>query len=151
MQIVDIDFCVPRDIESLVAIEAACFDIPWEERLIERDLNEPGGAVYLKATVKDVIAGYGVLGRADDTSHLMNIAVLPEFRRMGIALQLMAAFGEVSLDWKCRGMCLEVRSSNTVARNFYGSLGFIYSSRVRDYYVDGEDALILVARLPLRF
>ena len=150
MQIVDIDFCVPRDIKPLVEIDAACFDIPWEEHLIERDLNEPGNVVYLKATVKGVIAGYGVLGRADDTSHLMNLAVLPEFRRNGIALQLMAAFGEISLDWKCRRMCLEVRSSNTVARNFYGSLGFIYSSRVRKYYIDGGDALILVACLPLK-
>ena len=151
MQIVDIDFCVPDDIKSLVGIEAACFDIPWEEHLIERDLNEPGSVVYLKATVKGVIAGYGVLGRADDTAHLMNLAVLPEYRRQGIALQLMAAFGEISEDWRCGRMCLEVRASNGIARDFYASIGFVYFSRVRRYYTDGEDALVLVARLPLRF
>jgi ribosomal-protein-alanine N-acetyltransferase len=150
MRIVDIDFCVPGDIKSLVEIEAVCFDIPWEERLIERDLNEPGNAVYLKAVIKGTIAGYGVLGRADDTAHLMNLAVLPEYRRQGIALQLMAAFGEISDDWRCRRMCLEVRSNNNIARDFYASVGFAYLSRIKGYYVDGEDALVLAARLPLR-
>ncbi|MCL2684320.1 MAG: ribosomal protein S18-alanine N-acetyltransferase [Synergistaceae bacterium] len=150
MQIVDIDFCVPEDVKSLVAIEAACFDIPWEEHLIVSDLNEPGSSVYLKATVNGTIAGYGVLGRARDTSHLMNIAVLPQYRQHGIALQLMAGFDEISREWCCKTMCLEVRSSNAIARNFYASLGFVYSSRVKGYYADGEDALILVARIPLR-
>ena len=150
MQIVDIDFCVPEDVRSLVAIEAACFDIPWEERLIVSDLNESGSSVYLKATVKGTIAGYGVLGRMNDSSHLMNIAVLPEHRRHGIALQLMAGFDEISREWGCRRMSLEVRSSNVTARNFYVSIGFVYSSRAKGYYADGEDALILVARIPLK-
>jgi ribosomal-protein-alanine N-acetyltransferase len=151
MQIIDIDFCVPGDIASLVKIESACFDIPWEEHLIEHDLNEPGGSVYLKAVIKGTIAGYGVLGRAGDTAHLMNLAVLPEYRRQGIALQLMAAFDQISEDWRCGRMCLEVRSNNSIARGFYASMGFAYNSRIKGYYADGEDALVLVARLPLRF
>jgi ribosomal protein S18 acetylase RimI-like enzyme len=80
----------------------------------------------------------------------MNLAVLPEFRRRGVALQLMAAFGEIAREWRCRRMCLEVRASNTIARNFYASLGFVYSSRIKRYYTDGEDALLLTARLPLK-
>ena len=151
MQIVDIDFCVPEDVQSLVAIEAVCFDVPWEEHIIISDLNEPGASVYLKATVKGTIAGYGVLGMEDDSSHLMNLAVLPEYRQHGIALQLMAGFDEISRDWNCKTMCLEVRSSNVIARNFYASLGFVYSSRVKGYYTNnGEDALILVARIQLK-
>ena len=151
MQIVDIDFCVPEDVKSLVAIDAECFDIPWEEHVIVSDLNEPGSSVYLKAIVKGAIAGYGVLGREGDSSHLMNIAVLPEYRQHGVALQLMAGLDEISREWKCRRMCLEVRSSNVIARNFYASLGFVYSSRLKGYYTNnGEDALILVARIPLK-
>ena len=150
MQIVDIDFCVPEDVKSLVAIDAACFDIPWEEHIIVSDLNEPGSSVYLKAIVKGTIAGYGVLGMEGDSAHLMNLAVLPEYRQHGIALQLMAGFDEISREWNSRKMCLEVRSSNLIARNFYASLGFVYSSRVKGYYANGEDALVLVARIPLK-
>jgi ribosomal-protein-alanine N-acetyltransferase len=150
MQIFDIAFCVPEDVKPLVAIEAACFDIPWEEHLIISDLNEPGMSIYLKAVARGTIAGYGVLGRAGDSSHLMNLAVLPEYRRLGVALQLMAGFGEISREWRCKRMCLEVRASNAIAREFYVSLGFVYSSRVKSYYADREDALIFVARLPLK-
>jgi len=150
MRVVDIDFCVPGDVKSLVAIEAACFDIPWEEHLIVSDLNEPGSSVYLKATVQGSIAGYGVLGRSGDSAQLMKIAVLPECRHQGIALQLMAGFGEICEEWKSRRMYLEVRTSNAIARRFYESMGFVYSSRAKGYYTDGEDALILVARLPLK-
>ena len=150
MRIVDIDFCVPEDVKSLVAIEAACFDIPWEEHVIVSDLNEPVSSVYLKATVKGTIVGYGVLGQDGDTSHLMNLAVLPEYRQLGIALQLMAGFDEISRDWECKRMSLEVRSSNVIARNFYASIGFVYSSRIKGYYAGIEDALILVARIPLK-
>jgi ribosomal-protein-alanine N-acetyltransferase len=150
MQIVDIDFCVPGDVKSLVAIEAACFEIPWEERLIVSDINDPVSSVYLKAAVRGTIAGYGVLGRDGDMAHLMNIAVLPEYRHQGIALQLMAGFGEISREGECRSMRLEVRTSNAIARKFYASIGFVYSSRAKGYYTDSEDALILVARLPLK-
>jgi ribosomal-protein-alanine N-acetyltransferase len=149
MRIADIDFCVPGDLNELCAIEAVCFDTPWNRHVIAGDLEDPGGLIYVKALLTGVIAGYGVLGRSEDVSHLMNLAVRPEYRRMGIASQLMLSFGEISREWECRRMRLEVRSSNREARDFYAKLGFIYKMRIRKYYVNGEDALVLVARLPL--
>jgi ribosomal-protein-alanine N-acetyltransferase len=80
----------------------------------------------------------------------MNLAVLPEFQGRGIGLQLMTAFGEISYTWSCKSMRLEVRSSNLSARGFYSALGFVYSSRLKGYYSDGEDAILLVSSLPFR-
>jgi ribosomal protein S18 acetylase RimI-like enzyme len=80
----------------------------------------------------------------------MNIAVLPEYRRQGVALQMMAAFDVLAHEWLCKRMYLEVRASNRGARAFYSEIGFIYSSRIKGYYADGEDALMLIARLPLK-
>ena len=150
MQIADLDFCVPEDLKSLVEIEKACFAIPWEEGLIADDLNGGGTSIYLKASFKNVVAGYGVLGQNDSSAHLMNIAVLPAYRRHGVALQIMAAFDVLASEWRCRHMYLEVRASNTGARAFYAAIGFVYSSRIRGYYNDGEDALMLVSRVPLK-
>jgi ribosomal-protein-alanine N-acetyltransferase len=150
MQIADLDFCVPGDLKSLVEIEKACFSIPWEKDLIAADLEGRGNSVYLKASLKGVVVGYGVLGQNGRLAHLMNIAVLPEYRRHGVALQIMAAFDVLAREWLCRRMYLEVRASNTGARAFYASIGFVYSSRIKGYYVDGEDALMLIARLPLK-
>jgi ribosomal-protein-alanine acetyltransferase len=149
VQIADIDFCVPGDLESLAAIESACFAVPWDARMLEYDLGNPGPVIYMKAVMKGVIVGYGVFSASEATSHLMNLAVLPEFRGRGAALQLMAAFDEISRSAGCKNMRLEVRASNVGARTFYASLGFVYSSRMRAYYADGEDGLVLVSRLPL--
>jgi ribosomal-protein-alanine N-acetyltransferase len=150
MQIADLDFCVPADLKSLVEIEKACFAVPWEKDLIAADLAGRGNSVYLKAAFNDIIVGYGVLGQNDGAAHLMNIAVLPEYRRRGVALQMMAAFDVLAREWLCRRMYLEVRASNTGGRAFYAGIGFVYSSRIKGYYVDGEDALMLIARLPLK-
>ena len=150
MQIAEIDFCKPGDADSLFAIERACFDLPWEKHVIEYDLENQGLVAYVKATLKDEVAGYAVLSRGDGVSHLLNIAVLPQFQRQGIAKQLMLAAEALSEDWGYRRMKLEVRSSNRVARDFYAGIGFVYHARQRGYYVNGEDALILVARLPLK-
>jgi ribosomal-protein-alanine N-acetyltransferase len=79
----------------------------------------------------------------------MNLAVRPDFRRMGVASQLMLGMNEVSAEWQCRRMKLEVRSSNRDARDFYSSLGFSYVTRLKGYYSGVEDALVLVARLPI--
>jgi ribosomal-protein-alanine N-acetyltransferase len=150
MQIADLDFCVPEDLKSLVEIEKACFAVPWENDLIAADLAGRGNSVYLKAALKDIIVGYGVLGRNGRLAHLMNLAVLPEYRRHGVALQIMAAFDVLAREWLCKRMYLEARASNTGARAFYAAIGFVYSSRIKGYYADGEDALVLIARIPLK-
>ena len=41
-------------------------------------------------------------------------------------------------------------SSNRPVRDFYARLGFAYVMRMRSYYGNGDDALVLLARLPLR-
>lgn len=148
MQIADIDFCEPRDLDALCAIEAECFESPRERGLLEDDLANLGRVVYIKALFNGAIVGFGAAAREERVLHLLNLAVSAAFRRQGVASQLMIAFGEIAREWHCRRMRLEVRSSNRGARDFYASLGFAYKTRLYGYYADGEDALILVARLP---
>lgn len=150
MRIVDIDFCSPDDLDELYELECACFDQPWQKRMIEHDLNNQGLVVYMKAVLEDRIVGYLVLSRGEDVCHLLNIAVLPAFRRLGVAKQLFLALEVMAGEWECKRAKLEVRSSNRMARDFYAGIGFVYHSRLKGYYADGEDALVLVARLPLK-
>ena len=149
MQIADIEFCSIEDLDDISAVESACFDLPWSAALIENDLENQGLFIYMKALCGGDVVGYGAVSRRDRSAHLMNLAVLPEFRRQGVASQLMLAFQEIAFEWGCDRMTLEVRSSNHDARNFYSKLGFSYVTRARSYYSDGEDALILSAKLPL--
>jgi ribosomal-protein-alanine N-acetyltransferase len=150
MQIAEIDFCAPGDADRLFEIEQACFDYPWERQMIEYGLENQGPAAYMKASFKNMIAGYAVLSRDGNLSHLQNVAVLPRFRRLGVAKQLLLAVEVLSEEWGYRRMRLEVRASNRIARDFYAAIGFVYHMRRKNYYISGEDALILVARLPLK-
>ncbi|MDR1514677.1 MAG: ribosomal protein S18-alanine N-acetyltransferase [Synergistaceae bacterium] len=149
MRIADIDFCTPSDIDELALIESLCFEQPWDRRVLEHDLANLGEVIYLKALVAGRVAGYGVLARNGAAAHLLNIAVRPDCRSQGIGLQLMFSLGEIASEWGCGRMRLEVRSANAAARDFYSKLGFAHIKRVRGYYANGDDALVMVARLPM--
>ncbi len=66
------------------------------------------------------------------------------FRRRGVASFLMdevLAFAERE---RVEEIYLEVRVSNRPARVFYEGLGFREAGRRARYYLDGEDALVMV-------
>ncbi len=87
------------------------------------------------------IAGFAVARRvAEGESELLNLAVHPAFRRLGIARRLIARLtsSHPGILW------LEVRESNVAARNFYKSLRFQETGRRSDYYPDsGESAIVM--------
>jgi ribosomal-protein-alanine N-acetyltransferase len=72
----------------------------------------------------------------------MNIAVVPERRREGIATQLMhTLFDQAGEEAR---FTLEVRTSNRGAIAMYERFGFRPAGHRRRYYHDnGEDALIM--------
>ena len=75
---------------------------------------------------------------------MMNIAVAPEFRRMGIAQMLIDRLIADLAQRSVRFLMLEVRVSNAPAIALYESLGFRQVGRRPNYYHNPkEDALIL--------
>jgi ribosomal-protein-alanine N-acetyltransferase len=87
------------------------------------------------------VAGFAVSRRlAEGESELLNLAVDGAFRRRGIGRRLIQALtaGYGGALW------LEVRESNSVARNFYKSLGFCETGRRRDYYSDSSESAIVM-------
>lgn len=77
---------------------------------------------------------------APDEHELLNLAVLPEYRRRGIARAL--------LDYaKSRSpglWFLEVRESNDAARTFYKSNGFSDFGKRKGYYRDPEEDAVVM-------
>jgi ribosomal-protein-alanine N-acetyltransferase len=82
--------------------------------------------------------------------HLVSIAVLDEYRRMGIATTLL---NESMPEIKKHGISefvLEVRVSNHPAINLYKKFGYKIESVKRKYYRDGENAYYMVKRVKTR-
>ena len=75
---------------------------------------------------------------------MMNIAVHPDFRRKGIAEQLVNALVDALKEIESHCLTLEVRASNDPAIKLYDKLGFSKIGRRPNYYRHPkEDALIL--------
>ncbi len=152
----------PEDALEAAALEQRAFGTPWSEKLITETIRqaadsrrkELGAEKPLKLSFGAIgvwketrLAGYLFAMIVDGEGELHRIAVLPEFRRMGIAGLLMEAF----LSWmKERGTgaaTLEVRQGNTAAVSLYEKYGFREEGRRKDYYRNPtEDARIFWLR-----
>lgn len=93
------------------------------------------------ATVEGHIAGFLVVRfAAPDEGEILNLAIAPEFRRHGLARQLLAALCEHFRGW----LFLEVRESNQGARSLYETFGFQEIRRIPNYYnFPRETAIVL--------
>jgi ribosomal-protein-alanine N-acetyltransferase len=79
----------------------------------------------------------------------LNFAVHPEFRRMGLARQLISQAITIGIEEGCcRGM-LEVRASNQAARNLYESFHFQSYATRKSYYTNPTEDAILMTLEPL--
>lgn len=74
-------------------------------------------------------------------AHLVSLAVLPKYRRIGIASLLLRQSMKVVKKYKISEYVLEVRVSNTAAIRLYEDVhGFEKIRIISHYYRDGEDA-----------
>jgi [ribosomal protein S18]-alanine N-acetyltransferase len=136
------------DLPSVIAIERRSFPTPWSLAMFVLELSKPSG-ICLAAEDDDGLIGYLVCARYEDVWHLMNVAVVPERRRRGVATELIEQlFDEAGAGAR---FTLEVRVSNGPAITMYQQFGFRSAGRRRRYYHDnGEDALIMWFESPAR-
>ena len=130
-------------VTAVADLEKVCFSDPWSEKSVASELDNPL-ALWLVALDGDTVAGYIGSQTVMDETDMMNVAVAPSHRRMGIGEQLvMTLVGKLQK----RGshcLTLEVRDSNEPARSLYEKLGFEQVGRRPNYYRNPrEDALIL--------
>ena len=129
------------DLPSVISIERRSFSTPWSLAMFVLELSKPSG-ICLAVEDEDGLIGYLVCARYDEVWHLMNVAVVPEQRRRGVATRLIEhLFDEAGSGAR---YTLEVRISNMAAIAMYERFGFRSAGRRRSYYHDnGEDALIM--------
>jgi [ribosomal protein S18]-alanine N-acetyltransferase len=130
------------DLPFVVAIERRAFPTPWSLAMFVLELSKPSG-ICLAAFVEGRLSGYLVCSRYDTVWHVMNVAVDPDRRRLGIASTLLTRLFERVDDPEAR-YTLEVRRSNAGAIELYDRFGFRAAGVRRRYYQDnGEDAVIM--------
>lgn len=130
-------------IDDIFHITHLSFATAWSIDSINNELNNKL-ARYVVAKCDDKIIGYGGMWLIIDEAHITNIAVHPEFRRTGAASLILENMVTICRLESVISMTLEVRDSNTAARNLYGKFGFISEGIRKKYYADNkEDAIIM--------
>lgn len=131
----------PEDSDVLAQIEQDCFSDPsWKA---------PDFSQYpcLVAELEGRVVGFLVTHTvySGEPSHppeeeVLNLAVVPVARRLGIATALL----QYAIRPNTRYF-LEVRESNTSALNLYKRLGFIESGRRPNYYDNPPETAIVMS------
>jgi len=140
----------PSDINRVIYINRTClpenyssfFFMELHRRFPETFLvaEENGKIVgYIMCRIETSLANLGFSGLIKK-GHVVSIAVLPKHQRKGIGSALMQKAMENMARYKAKKCFLEVRVSNTPAIQMYKKLGFKIKRRLREYYMDGEDA-----------
>ncbi len=130
-------------IGDVANIEKVCFLSPWSYKSIEEQLKN-SNAYYVVYISEQMVVGYAGMYYVCSEGYINNIAVLPEFRGIGIAKKLLCNLINYSNLNKLEFLSLEVRVSNKVAISLYRSSGFEDIGKRRSFYSNPkEDALIM--------
>jgi ribosomal-protein-alanine N-acetyltransferase len=135
----------PHQIDDVLSIEEASFTNPWTREMYLADLENRGiSSCFLAQDDAGRVVGFCSVWRMADEIHINNLAVKPEFRRMGVATALLNHALREGGRFGARRATLEVRRSNDAARQLYERLGFVVAGIRRGYYTKPvEDALVL--------
>jgi ribosomal-protein-alanine N-acetyltransferase len=151
------------DFERILQLEQVCYPSPWPDYLFRGHLGESGFQV---CEIDQIIVGYIVIaikiptlferiekrtrvliGQDPDMEerrgHLMNLAIDPNYRRMGIARGLLKTGITYMDQLGAEYVELEVRESNSAAIELYQEFGFEVEGLIANYYSDGEDAHLM--------
>ena len=131
-------------VAELAAVDAVCFTDPWSETSFREALTGEG-YTFLAVEEEGKLVAYAGLLTVLDTADITNVAVLPDFRRKGLAQQLLAALFEAARQTGVTRIQLEVRESNTAARSLYESIGFTVDGKRKHYYKKPDEDAILMS------
>ncbi len=135
------------DLPALTAMEERCFPDPWSEGILRSALGDRR-ALWLGTELEGRLIGYAGMESVLDEGYIDNVAVDPDYRRLGAASALLRAFFEEAARRQLRFLSLEVRAGNRGAIALYTAWGFREVGRRRGYYLrPPEDALIMTKYL----
>ena len=139
----NVTICTAGDAAALTAVEEACFSRPLNEQQI-RSLIQGENTVFLGAREGERLVGSVWVQTVLDEGYIGNVAVLPAFRRRGIADTLLHALDELAEECGLRFLTLEVRAGNMPARCLYEKNGYVPAGFRPGYYsAPKEDAVLM--------
>ena len=139
------------DIPVLVGMEKSIYpESPWSAAQFREELSGvPRTRKYIIAQNGTDIVGYAGIAIAGDVADIHTLTVVPEFRRRGIASEMLRNLEQWALEKKVVAVMLEMREGNAEAQPLYEKYGYRVISRRDNYYAPKIHALIMRKELSL--
>lgn len=140
---------VAADLPQVMELERLAFPSPWTPGLFLHELKLSFSRLLLARAGGDhgQLLGYICWWLVGDEVHILNLAVHPQARRSGTGRALVARVLADAVARQAASVSLEVRHDNDAALALYRGLGFFAVGRRRNYYGQGEDAIMMERRL----
>ena len=143
---------IPSGVDAVLAIQEVSPEAAaWNREAYEEMLAGSGPNCCLIAVRGGTAVGFACFRVVEREAELLNLAVLPDVRRLGIGAQLVEAVIREAAASGAADIFLEVRESNAAAPGLYKRFGFELNHRRPGYYSNpSADALTLHLRLAAR-
>ena len=132
---------------AVARLEEECFSAPWTVNALEESAFRDD-TLFLVAERHGEVIGYVGSYLSPDSADITNVAVLPSYRRLGVARALIAEFIRKVKEKGLPSVFLEVRVSNAPAIALYESFGFKSVGTRRGFYSNPrEDAYVMTLEI----
>lgn len=121
------------DAKKVNNLENICFADPWTVDGIVSMLVKDCSYFFV-AECDGVFAGYSEMYIVLDEGNVCNIAVQPDYRKLGIGQKLVEALINAGKELNLSVMMLEVRKGNEKAIRLYEKCGFEHVGTRKNYY-----------------
>ncbi|MBX3441318.1 MAG: ribosomal protein S18-alanine N-acetyltransferase [Planctomyces sp.] len=144
---VQIRWLIRRDMPEVLQIEQGSFSTAWTDEDFLSCLRQRN-CIGMVAEHNHQIVGFMIYELHKAKLHILNFAVAPEFRRMGVGGQMVLRLIDKLSQQRRNEILLDLRESNLDAQLFFRTQGFRAVKIVRCHYDDTEeDAYIMQYRL----
>lgn len=131
-----------EDLPIVISIENRCYSEPWSAETFFQGLTLEEYKSFVCELDKKLI-GYVIFWRGVREIHLLNLAIDPDFRKIGYGTKLLNFVINFSPVEDYPTIILEVRANNKAAIALYESKGFERIGTREGYYSNGDDALVM--------
>lgn len=133
-----IRWTIRRDMPEVLAIENACFDLPWGEDEFIHVLRQ-GNCISMVADVEEFVRGFMVYELHREKLVILDVAVAPQWqgRRIGQAM-VMKLVNKLSPQRRSV-IRVDVRETNLEAQLFFRAMGFTAKEVLHDFYNNSDE------------
>ena len=144
---VHIRWMIRRDMPEVLQTEQESFEYSWTEEDFLRCLRQRN-CIGMVAEQGERVVGFMIYELHKARLHILNFAVHPQYRRVGVGAQMVAKLISKLSSHRRTRITLEVRETNLPAQLFFRAQGFKAVRVLRGFYEDsGEDAFLMHYRL----